>query len=78
MRELRERTLRRHRQLLYPAEDLYSDSDSDTEPKEKVDQVKSVPLSKYKRDLYLTAICSFILSIAVNLLVLQYLLTRRV
>ncbi len=78
VRKLREKTLRRQRQLLYPAEDLYSDSDSDTEPKEKIGQVKSVPLSQYKRDLYLTVVCSFILSIAVNLLVVQYLLTRRV
>jgi hypothetical protein len=78
VRELRERTLRRQRQLLHPAEDLYSDSDSDTEPKAKIDQVRSVSLSQYKKDLYLTVICSFILSIAVNLLVVQYLLTRRV
>jgi hypothetical protein len=31
VRELRERTLRRQRQLLHPARDLYNDSDSDSE-----------------------------------------------
>jgi hypothetical protein len=78
VRELRERTLRRQRQLLHPAEDLYSDSDSDTEPKGEIDQVRSVPLYQYKRDLYLTVIFSFVLSIVANLLVVQFSLTRRV
>jgi hypothetical protein len=59
VRDLRQRTLRRQRQPLSPAEDLYSDSDSETERESKIDKVKSVPLSKYKRDLRLTVICSF-------------------
>ena len=77
VRELRQRTLRRQRQLLSPAEDLYSDSDSETEPESKIDKVKSVPLSQYKRDLCLTVICSFLLSFAVSYLAYQYQLTRR-
>ncbi len=77
VRELRQRTLRRQRKLLSPAEDLYSDSDSETEPESKIDKVKSVPLSQYKRDLRLTVICSFLLSFAVSYLAYQYLLIRR-
>ncbi len=76
-RELRQRTLRRQRQLLSPAEDLYSDSDSETEPESKIDKVKSVPLSQYKRDLCLTVDCSFLLSFAVSCLAYQYLVIRR-
>ncbi len=37
---LRERTLRRQRQLLYPVKDLYSDSDSDSDEDPKVEQSK--------------------------------------
>jgi hypothetical protein len=69
--------LRRQRQLLFPAEELYNSSDSEAEPESKIDKVKSVPLSKYKRDLCLTVICSLLLSFAVSCLALQYLLTRR-
>jgi len=77
VREQRERTLRRQRQLLFPAEELYNSSESETEPESKIDKVKSVPLSKYKRDLCLTVICSLLLSFAVSCLALQYLLIRR-
>ena len=77
VRELRQRTLRRQGQLLPPAEDLYSDSDSETEPESKIDKVKSVPLSQYKRDLCLSIVYSFLLSFAVGYLAYQYLLIRR-
>jgi hypothetical protein len=77
VRDLRQRTLRRQRQLLSPAEDLYSDSDSETEPESKIDKAKSVPLSQYKRDLRLTVIRTLLLTIAASLLVSQYLLIRR-
>jgi len=77
VRELRQRTLRRQRQLLPPAEDPYSDSDSETEPESRIDKVKSVPLSQYNRDLCLIVICIFHLSIAVSYLAYQYQLTRR-
>jgi hypothetical protein len=40
VRELRERTLRRPRQLLYPAKDLYSDSESDSDEELKKGQGK--------------------------------------
>jgi hypothetical protein len=40
VRELRQRTLRRQRQLLHPAEDFYSDSDSDSEEELRVEQGK--------------------------------------
>ncbi len=77
VRDQRERTLRRQRQLLFPADELYSDSDSETESESKTVKGKTVPLSKYKRDLCLAVICSLLLSIAVSFLVLQYLLNRR-
>jgi hypothetical protein len=77
VRELRQRTLRRQEQLLYPADNLYNDSDSDTEPEVKTVRGKSVPLSQYKRDLCLSIVCSFLLSFAVGYLAYQYLLIRR-
>ena len=77
VRELKQRTLRRQRQLLPPAEDPYSDSDSETEPESKIDKVKSVPLSQYNRDLCLIVICIFHLSFAVSYLAYQCLLIRR-
>ena len=77
VRELRQRTLRRQRPLEFPAKDLYNDSDSETELESKIDKVKSVPLSQYKRDLCLTVICSLLLSFAVSYLAYQYLLIRR-
>ncbi len=40
VRELRERTLRRQRQLLHPVKDLYSDSDSDSDEELRVKQGK--------------------------------------
>ncbi len=40
VRELRQRTLRRQRQLLHPAKSLYSNSDSDSEEELKVEQGK--------------------------------------
>jgi hypothetical protein len=40
VRELRQRTLRRQRQLLHPAKNLYSDSDSDSEEELRVEQGK--------------------------------------
>ncbi len=78
VREQRERTLRRQRQLLFPAEELYnSDSDCESESEIKTARSKSVPLSKYKWDLCLTNVCSVLLSLAVSCLVFQYLLIRR-
>ncbi len=78
VREQRQRTLRRQRELLYPARDLYNNSDSETESEGEVDIVKSDSLSQYKRDLYLSVFCFLILAITVNLLVLQYILSRRI
>ncbi len=77
-KEQRQRTLRRQRELLYPAEELPSDSDSDSEPEGRIDIVKPDPLSQYKKDLCLTVICSLILTIAANFLVWQYVLSRMV
>ena len=77
VRELKQRTLRRQRQLEFPAEDLYNDSDSETEPESKIDKVKSVPLSQYNRDLCLIVICIFHLSFAISYLAYQCLLIRR-
>jgi hypothetical protein len=78
VREQRERTLRRQRQLLFPPEELYnSDSDCETEPEAKTARGKSVPLSQYKRDLCLSIVCSFLLSFAVSCLAYQYLLIGR-
>jgi hypothetical protein len=78
VREQRERTLRRQRQLLFPPESLYnSESDSDTEPNHRSNTIKLDHLSKYKRDLGLSVCCGLILVIAANLLALQYLLLRR-
>jgi hypothetical protein len=78
VREQRERTLRRQRQLLFPPESLYnSDSDSDTETSHRSNTIKSDHLSKYKRDLGLSVCCVLILVIAANLLVWQYLLLRK-
>jgi hypothetical protein len=78
VREQRERTLRRQRQLLFPAEELdNSDSDCETESEVKTARGKSVPLSQYKRDLCLSIVCSFLLSFAVSCLALQYTLIGR-
>ena len=78
VREQRERTLRRQRQLLFPPEELYnSDSDSDTKPNHRSNTIKLDHLSKYKRDLGLSVCCVLILVIAANLLVWQYLLLRK-
>ncbi len=77
VREQRERTLRRQRQLLFPAEEL-DNSDSGCESEAKTAKDKTVPLSKYNRDLCLSAVCSLLLSLAVSGLALQYLLIRRV
>ena len=78
VREQRERTLRRQRQLLFPPESLYNnDSDSDTEPNHRPNTIKSDHLSKYKRDLGLSICCGLILVITANLLVWQYLLLRK-
>ena len=78
VRELRERTLRRQRQLLFPPEALYnSDSDSDTEPNHRPNTIKSDHLFKYKRDLGLSVCCVLIIVNAANLLVWQYLLLRK-
>ncbi len=78
VREQRERTLRRQRQVLFPPEELYnSDSDSDTERSHRSNTIKLDHLSKYKRDLDLSVCCVLILVIAANLLVLQYLLLRK-
>jgi hypothetical protein len=78
VREQRQRTLRRQRELLYPAKDLYNNSDSDSESEGEVDIVKPDSLSQYKRDLCLSVFCFLILAITVNLLVLQYILYRRI
>ena len=78
VREQRQRTLRRQRELLHPAKDLYNNSDSETESEGEVDIVKSDSLSQYKRDLCLSVFCFLILAITVNLLVLQYILSRRI
>ena len=40
VRELRERTLRRQRQLLFPAESLYNTSDSESDEEVVVEQSK--------------------------------------
>jgi hypothetical protein len=78
VKEQRQRTLRRQRELLFPADTLYnSDSDSESEPEVRVDIVKSDHLSKYKKDLCLTVFCSIILTIAANLLVWKYILLRK-
>jgi hypothetical protein len=78
VREQRERTLRRQRQLLFPPESLYNnDSDSDTEPNHRPNTIKSDHLSKYKRDLGLSVCCGLILVITANLLVWQYILLRK-
>ncbi len=78
VREQRQRTLRRQRELLSPSEELYnSDSDSDTKPSHRPNTIKLNHLSKYKRDLSLSVCCALILVIAANLLVWQYLLLRK-
>ena len=41
VRELRERTLRRQRQILFPAESLYNTSDSESDEEVVVEQSKS-------------------------------------
>ena len=41
VRELRNRTLRRQRQILFPAESLYNNSDSDSDEEVVVQQGKS-------------------------------------
>jgi hypothetical protein len=41
VRELRQRTLRRQRQLLHPVKDIHSDSDSDSEEELRLEQGKS-------------------------------------
>jgi len=78
VREQRERTLRRQRQLLFPPESLYnSESDGETGPSHRPNTIKSDHLSKYKRDLGLGACCLVILVVTANLLVLQYVLLRK-
>jgi hypothetical protein len=78
VREQKERTSRRQRQLLFPPESLYnSESDSDTKPSSRPNTVKTDHLSKYKRDLGLGVCCLVILAITANLLVWQYLLLRK-
>jgi hypothetical protein len=79
VKEQRQRTLRRQRELLFPSDTLYnSDSDSETELRHRVDTIKPDNLSKYKRDLCLSVFCVLILVIAANLLVWQSILLRRV
>jgi hypothetical protein len=77
VREQRQRTLRRQREILYPTEGLLSDSDTDSEPESTVDTAKPDHLSQYKRDLCLTVFCASILTIAANLLMWQYILLRK-
>ena len=74
VREQRERTLRRQRQLLFPPESLYN---SDIETSHRSNTIKSDHLSKYKRDLGLGVCCLVILVITANLLAWQYLLLRK-
>ena len=78
VREQRQRTLRRQRELLHPAASLYNDSDSESESEDSGDICKPDPLSQYKRDLCLSVSCFLILAIVVNLLVLQYILSRKI
>ncbi len=78
VREQRQRTLRRQRELLFPAADLSDDSDSETDPEVSGDICRPDPLSQYKRDLCLSVCCFVVLTIVVNLLVLQYILYRRI
>ena len=78
VREQRQRTLRRQRELLFPAANLSDDSDSETDPEGSSDICKPDPLSQYKRDLCLSVYCFLVLTIVVNLLVLQYILSRRI
>jgi hypothetical protein len=78
VREQRQRTLRRQRELLFPAANLSDDSDSETDPEGSGDICKPDPLSQYKRDLCLSVCCFLVLTIVVNLLVLQYILSRRI
>ena len=78
VREQRQRTLRRQRDLLSPSEELYnSDSDSDTKSSHRTNTNKLDHLSKYKRDLGLNVCWVLILIIAANLLVWQFLLLRK-
>jgi hypothetical protein len=78
VREQRQRTLRRQREILSPSEELYnSDSDSDTKPSRRSNTIKPDHLSKYKKDLGLSVCCVLILVIAANLLVWQCLLLRK-
>jgi hypothetical protein len=78
VREQRQRTLRRQRELLSPSEELYnSDSDSDTKFSHRYNTNKLDHLSKYKRDLGLNVCWVLILIIAANLLVWQFLLLRK-
>ena len=78
VREQRERTLRRQRQLLFPPESLSNnDSDSDPEPDPRSNTIKLDHLSKYKKDLGLSVCCGFVLVIIANLLVWQYILLRK-
>jgi hypothetical protein len=78
VREQRERTLRRQRELLSPSGSLYnSDSDSETELGHSENTNKPDNLSKYKKDLCLSVSCALILLITANLLVWQFLLLRK-
>ncbi len=77
VREQRQRTLRRQRQLLRPAVNLPNESDSESDSEER--GVKEPdPLQASKRDLCLNLLCFILLTLVANLLVWQYLLSRRV
>jgi hypothetical protein len=77
VREQRQRTLRRQRQLLWPAENLPNDTDSESDSEEKVVNKPDL-LQVSKRDLCLNLLCFILLTLVANLLVWQYLLSRKV
>ncbi len=77
VREQRQRTLRRQRQLLWPAENLPNNSDSESDSEER--GVKKPDLLQFSKcDLCLNLFCFILLTLVANLLVWQYLLSRRV
>jgi hypothetical protein len=78
VREQRQRTFKRQREILSPSDTLYnSDSDSEVEQIHSVSTIKPGSLSKYKRNLCLSVYCVLILTITANLLVWQFLLLRK-